>query len=137
MKPYTKSYKGFILWFAVFLILIFSIPFVPTENANLPTLLVMNLISVSMAVLTWIVWKNERIYWYNGIEFEQAKKATSVQRKRYALRHAKRFTWYAVATFAYSILAYRLNFPIAFSITVETVGIVAVAFSTLKIKLDD
>lgn len=137
MKPYTKSYKGFVLWFVVFLVLIFCIPFVPTENANLPTLLVMNCISVSMAVLTWMIWKNEKIYWYNSIEFEQAEKASVEQRKRYALRHAKRFTWYAAATLVYSPLAYRYNIPIAFNITVMALGVVAVAISTLNIKLDE
>ncbi|MGN0635876.1 MAG: hypothetical protein ACI4I5_06605 [Acutalibacteraceae bacterium] len=136
MKSYEKSYKGFVIWLFVFIILVFCIPLLPTQNGNLLTLAVMNLMSLSMAVLTWIIWKNEKIYWYNGIEFEKAKQATSVQRKRYALRHAKRFTFFALAGIVYSVAAYHWSFPIGFTITVMGIGIVAVALSTIKIKLE-
>ena len=136
MKSYEKSYKGFVIWLLVFIILVFSIPILPTQNANLLTLAVMNLMSLSMAVLTWIIWKNEKIYWYNGIEFEKAKQATREQRKRYALRHAKRFTLFALAGIVYSVVAYHWSIPIVFTITVMGLGIVAVALSTIKIKLE-
>lgn len=136
MKTYAKSYKGLVLWFLGFLVLVFCIPILPTQNANLLTLAVMNLMSLSMAVLTWIIWKNEKIYWYNGIEFEKAKQATREQRKRYALRHAKRFTFFALAGLVYSAVAFHWNIPIGFTITVMGLGIVAVALSTIKIKLE-
>lgn len=136
MKTYEKSYKGFVIWMAVFVLLLCSVVWLPVQNANLPTLTVLNLMSVGMAVLTWIIYKNERIYWYTGISFEEAKKAASAQRRRYALRHAKRFTWFAAAGLLYSAAAYWKNLPIGFSITVIGLGITAVAISTVKIQLE-
>ena len=133
---YKKSYKGLIIWLVVFTVVLFLLPLIKTENDNLMTLLLLNLMSAGIAVLTWMIWKTESIYWYTGLTFEEAEKTPSEVRKRYALRHAKRFTIFAVIFAVYSVAAYIWSFPIGLSITLSCLGLVGVALSTMKIKLE-
>ena len=133
---YKKSYKGFVLWMVLFIASLFGCAFVPTEDTNLMTLLVDNIMTIGMAILTGIIYKNEKIYWYTGLSYEDAKQASSRQRKKYAMQHFKRFGIFAGIYLTYSIMAYFFAMPIGLSITIVLFGLVGVAISTMNIKLD-
>ena len=137
MDEYPKSYKGLIVWLVVFMASIFLIPAIPVElSTEAYALIIDNLMTVFIAILTYMIYRNEKIYWYNGIEYETAKKASSGQRKKYAWRHFKRFAVFAAANLIYSLVAYITPIPYGFSIFVSTVGLCAVAFSTINIKIE-
>ena len=133
---YKKSYKGFVLWMVLFIASLFGCAFVPTKDANLMTLLVDNVMTIGMAILTGIIYKNEKIYWYTGLSYEDAKQASSRQRKKYAMQHFKRFGIFAGIYLAYWIMAYFFAMPIGLSITIALFGLAGVAISTMNIKLD-
>lgn len=135
MDEYPKSYKGLIVWLVVFMASIFLIPAIPVKlSTEAYALIIDNLMTVFIAVLTYMIYRNESIYWYNGIEYEDAKKASSEQRRIYARRHFKRFAIFAAANLIYSLFAYFTPIPYGFSIAVTTIGICAVAISTINIK---
>lgn len=137
MDEYPKSYKGLVVWLVVFIASMFLIPAIPVKlNAEEYALIFNNLMTVFSAILTYMIYRNEKVYWYNGIEYETAKKASSEQRRNYAWRHFKRFAGFAAANLIYSLVAYITPIPYGFSIFVSTVGLCAVAFSTIKIKFE-
>ena len=135
MKEYKKSYKGLIIWLAAFLAVSFAVPFLPKLGEDVLTLIMMNIVSLSTAILAGIIYKTESVYWYTGIEFEQAEKAGSRARKEYALKHFRLFSIYAAAVLVYSAAAYFIKIPIAFTITVITLGLIITALCTIKFKL--
>ena len=81
-----KSYKG--IWFLILLMIVFiiGICFLPEEimTAGLITRIIDIFTAAWIALLTFIVYKTEYIYWYNGVTYEDAVKAGSERRKAYA-----------------------------------------------------
>lgn len=134
-KEYKKDYRGFIIWLIAFIGAIFIVPIIPTENVNFITLVIMNIMSISMAILTGIIYLYEKIYWYTGITYEDAVKVSSERRKEYAMKQFKRFAIFAVVFFFYSVIAFCADLSIVWSIQVSLFGIVGVAISTITIKL--
>ncbi len=135
VDEYPKSYKGLVIWLVLFLASVFFIPAIPVKtDTEMSVLIINNLMAVFIAILTYMIYRNEKIYWYNGIEYEDAKKASSEQRKDYAWRHFKRFAIFAAANFIYSLIAYITPIPYGFSIAVTAIGICAIAISTINIK---
>ena len=67
-----KSYKGFIVWMICFLVCCFGGAFLGIEDAALATRITMNVMTLSMAVLTYIIYRTGYIYWYTGITYEEA-----------------------------------------------------------------
>ena len=96
MEEYKKSYKGFVAMLLVFVVLLFAIGLLPTEDVKVITLLIFNIAAIWMALLTWVIYKTEKIYWYTGLTYEDAVKVSSESRKEYALRHFKRFAVFVV-----------------------------------------
>ena len=136
MHDYKKSYKGFVIWLLLFIVAFFSTVFIPSKNDNLLTLVTGNIMTVGVAVLAGIICLNEKIYWYNGIDYEDAAKATSEQRRAYAFKHFKKFGSFAAVYFLYSVVSYIVNLSMLVNIMVAGFGIVVVAFSTINIKLE-
>ena len=64
----------------------------------------------------------------------EAKEAGSERRKKFALVHMKRFGYFALAFFLYNVVSVLVGVPYGVDITIACVGIVIVAFSTMKIK---
>ena len=71
----------------------------------------------------------------DGISYEEAKEAGSERRKKFALVHMKRFGYFALAFFLYNVVSVLVGVPYGVDITIACVGLVIVAFSTMKIKL--
>lgn len=65
----------------------------------------------------------------------EAKEAGSERRKKFALVHMKRFGYFALAFFLYNVVSVLVGVPYGVDITIACVGLVIVAFSTMKIKL--
>lgn len=135
MKEYKKSYKGLILWLIIFCILYFSVIFLPELNTRLTTAVMDNIMTISIFILTYIIYKTESVYWYNGTSFEDALEAGSERRKKFAFEHMKRFGIFALVYFIYSLISLALKIPYGFDIFAAAAGLIAAAFSTNKIKL--
>lgn len=132
---YKNSYKGFILWLISFLVLFFIIPFLPISNIALITRIALNFMTLYIALLSYIIYKTEYIYWYNGISYKQALEAGSKRRKLYAYQHFYLFGRFAVFFLAFSIQCHITSKHYGFDIALATIGLVITALSTMKIKL--
>lgn len=132
---YRKSYTGFIVWLIVFVIAMLAICFLPVDDDAILTRLLQNLCTIGMAQLTWMIWRNERVYWYNGVSFEDAQKAGSERRKEYAFRHFRLFGGYALVALAVTMAAHLARLPWWVDFTFICVGMIAAAFRTMKYKL--
>lgn len=137
MKEYSKSYKSFVVLLIVYTLALLSLALIKTDDVQLLTLLIDNITSIWVAMLAYVVYKTEKIYWYNSITFEQAKNASSESRKKYAFAHFKKFGIFAFVYLAFSVIAYYTIIPVAFEIFVFVIGLIAVAVSTIKIKLEE
>ena len=113
-----KSYKGFIAWLVLFCVGMFVIIFIDIKNINLVGLVLGNYMFITLAILTGMIYKNEAIYWYTGISFQEACAVTSKQRKEYAYKHFIRFLMVCLGYFVYSIIAYFLSFSFGMSIII-------------------
>lgn len=130
-----KSYKGFLLWLFVFVIMMFGCVLLPIEDSALLTRIVMNVCVLSMVLLAFIIYKTEYVYWYNGTSYEQAVEAGPERRKAFAWKHLKRFGVFAILYAAYSVVAQLFQFPCGADIVIATVGLVVTAISTIGFKL--
>lgn len=132
---FKKSYKGFIIWMIVFMISIFFIALLPIEDESIAIKLVSNITSIDLTILTYIIYKTEYIYWYTGLNYEDALKAGSDKRKEYGYKHFKTFLHYSVIVFIYSIFAYCLGIPYWIDILIFVFGVIITVISTMRIEL--
>lgn len=134
-KTYQKSYKLFILWLLAFVLCLFLISLLPTNDIHLVVDVIMNYMTISIAVLTLIIYCTENIYWYNGTTYEEANEAGAERRRKFALAHFKRFLIGALVNLCFCVISYMLGFRFAYDIIVGIVVLVGSAISTIKIKL--
>lgn len=135
MSEYKKSYKLFILWIIAMIITSFLPAFLYEMKLQIMLAIVDNILTIDIFLLTLIIYLTESIYWYNGTTFEQARDAGSERRKAFAAAHMKRFGIFALAFLIYSIISIFIGLPSALDVVICVIGIVAVALSTIKIKL--
>lgn len=119
----------------VFFGILFLLPHVPNVNAKTMSLLLFNLTNIWLMLLTWVIYKTEKIYWYTGLSYEEAAKASSEMRKKYAIRHFLRFAIFTAGYGLYSVISYLDDIHIGFDIVIEIVCIVTAVVSTVNIKL--
>ncbi|MEI3290099.1 MAG: hypothetical protein V8R58_00635 [Faecalibacillus faecis] len=86
-----KSYKGFMAWLVLFCVGVLAIIFMDIKNIDLVGLILGNYMLMMLALLTGMIYKNECIYWYSGMSYQEAIEATSMSRKKYAYKHFIRF----------------------------------------------
>ena len=134
---YKKSYKGFVYWLLGYLLLCFGPILFLGEgmDGGLYTRYLMIVTALDMAVLAWIILKKEAVYWYNGVEFEEAAKAGSERRKAFAQKHFLLFSRFAAAYLVFSMLMMVLHVSFWVDFAVATVGLIAAAISTVRFKL--
>ncbi len=132
---YRKSYKGFVLWMIFFLASCFLTTFFNNVNQNFIFRLLLNICTISIAILTYVIYKTEYVYWYTGITYEEAKEAGKERRKKFAYSHLKVFLWFAVAYFLVSIITYFLNITYIVDLTFVFFGMIGLAVYTIKFKL--
>ena len=132
---YKKSYKGFVLSLLIYLVLIFTVSFIPAADESQPIRLVMLLTAWYMAGLTFYIWRTERIYLYNGTTYEEADAAGRERRKAFAWRHFRIFGMFALLMTVLSCGMQLLGWPVWSDFTLGTVGLCAACFMTIPIKL--
>lgn len=130
-----KSYKGFIIWMILFTLLCFCVPLLPIEDGNVLGRIINNCMTISLALLAFIIYKTEYVYWYNGTTYEEAVDAGEERRKVFAWKHFKRFGMFAGVFLVFSIVAHMSGIGLWNDIVIVTVGIVGIAISTVNIKL--
>lgn len=135
MKEYKKSYKGFVFWLMGFCLACCGCVFLPDTTTQISVAFVDNVMVLGCFILSFIIYKTEYVYWYNGTSYEEAKAAGSVRRKQYARRHMKRFGYFALGFLAYSIVSVVIGIPYGIDISVAAVGLISVAVSTININL--
>lgn len=130
-----KSYRGFVIWLILFVAVLAGLMFLPVEDGGLLTRIIIVYTAAALASLAWIIWRTERVYWYNGTEYEQAVAAGSERRKCFAWRHFRIFCGFAVVLLAFCAFTQLMGWPWWIDIVVGTVGLCAAAFSTMPIRL--
>ena len=136
MEVYEKSYKGLIFWLLGYTAALVACMLVPIEDEGLLVRLTLNVTWCAIAALCWMMYRNERIYWINGVTFEQAKRATSDQRRAFAEKHLRVFGKCAAFCLVFSAVAQLIGLHFVFDILVETIYLVVAAIGTMKIKLE-
>lgn len=129
-----KSYKGLVIWLIVFIVSYGWLIILPVENFNLLTNISMLYTTGMIATLCYIIYRFDKIYWINGVMFEDAAKMTRRQRDRYTLRHFEAFGKFFCIHLIFAIIAHFFGFPLWIIITVPAIGLIAAAISTIMIK---
>ena len=130
-----KSYKGFVAWVIGFVAVLLGLCFLRTEDVGLLMRLICCACAVGIAVLAYIIYRTGYVYWYNGIEYEDAVRAGEARRRAYALTHFKRFGGFAAAFVLFSIVMHGLGWSYWIDFAVASVGIIATAVGTIRVKL--
>lgn len=130
-----KSYKGFVIWLIAFCVSMFGCVFLPIEDSDIIGRIVLNECVILLAVLAFIIYKTEYVYWYNGTTYEEAVEAGSERRKAFALKHFRDFGLFAFVFLVFTIIAQILRIGIWNDIVIATVGLVVVAIGTIRFKL--
>ena len=131
----NRSYLGLIIWLIVFLVVTFTLPFLPIESEGLLTRIMLNITSLSILVLMVIIYFTEKIFWFNGVTYEEAIAAGSYRRKQYAKKMMIAFLIPFVIYLFASIILQVLNANIWIDIVLFVVITVVSALSTIKVKL--
>ena len=141
MEEYTKSYRGLIWWIAGYTVAMFLpvllVIFLPEIDGDPVTRLTLNIVMLGIVVMARMMYRNERIYWINGISYERAKAASSEQRKEYAMWYVTHFGRAAVIYLLYSVAAQFLHGPILIDALLITILLVVVAVKSVKVKLEN
>ena len=135
MEVYKKSYTGFVLWLIVFCVISVGACFLPNLSTQLTLAIVDNACTIGIFILTFLIYQTGYVYWYNSTSYEDARAAGSERRKAFALAHMKRFGYFALAFLVYSVVSLMVGIPYGFDIVIACVGILAVALSTINLKL--
>ena len=132
---YKKSYKGLIICIILFFVIMIGIVFLPLSDSGLYLRITTNVCMISLSVLTFIIYKTQYIYWYNGIEYAEALKLSPEKRKSFALKYFKRFFILSVIIFLFSIVMHITSQNSWIDFIVAMLGLIIIAISTIKIKL--
>lgn len=127
------TYKGFIIWLVFFVTSL--IPAVRLENRDLAARLCFGIGLIDLVILMLIIYWTERIYWFSGISFEQARQAGSQQRKNYALKILKRFVYLLGIFLIYAFIGHIWHFHNLFDMVIIIFGMIITCFSIFKIQL--
>lgn len=130
-----KSYGGFALWMAGYVVLMLLIAFLPIKDAGLMVRIFDFFTAASIEVLMLIVYKTEKVFWINGISYEDAVEAGSEKRRALALRFVKRFGALTAGIFLFSAAAQLLKLPCLADVCVVMAAFFICAFSTIRFKL--
>ena len=130
-----KSYKGFAIWMICFLAACFASAFLKVEDVAIVIRYIMNVMTVGMAILTYMIYRNGYVYWYTGITYEEAAAVSEERRKAYAWRHFKLFGIFALVYLVFTILLHLLQVSFWVDLLVGTIALIVVAVRTICFKL--
>lgn len=130
----NKSYWGVVIWMIGFMAGMLALAFLPIEDPHLAARVYDVACAAGIEVLMFMIYKTEKIFWINGVSYQEALEAGSDRRRAYALKYVKRFGILTVGTLLFSLLAQLLRLNILIDILVFVAGIMVCAFSTMKWK---
>ena len=130
-----KSYKELIIWLISFLAVFLLCAFLPIKNGDLLLRILMNIIIIGVVALTYLIYKTENIYWYTGINYEDAAEAGSIRRKEYAKKHYVLFRNAGIILCLYTVISYMLHIYSWIDVIVVCIGVCVTAIRTMKIEL--
>ena len=138
-ENYKKSYRGFVLWLVLFFAVhIFGAePLMSMVEENYSVYASLSVTLLFLDALTYIIYKTEYIYWYNGMSYDTARKASSGARKEYAYRHLIKFVYASIMWFVYGILKSLTGIKLWVDIIIFCALIIGAALSTMGIKLSE
>ena len=139
MKEYKKSYTGFLIILLLYLIAAFVPIFIPVlhDRPGAVTAWLCFATALFVFVMIFYIYKSEKLYLFSGVTYEQAAGLSPEKRRNYAYLTLKKFLPATVILIAYSLLAFIARLPDALSVIVMCLVLVAAAFSTMKIKIDE
>ena len=88
-----------------------------------------------ITALMLIIRNTDSVYWINGVDFKTAEKASYERRMEFAQAHVNKFSKHTVFFTIYAVTGYFLGTGPMIDTIVFTVSLVAVAFSTINIRL--
>lgn len=132
---YKRSYKGFVIWVILFLAVMIGSIFIPLTDIEMHLRIDTNICTIMITLLTFIIYKTQNIYWFNGIEYEEALKAGESRRKAYAFKHFKYFSVLSIIVLVFSIIMYITSQSPWIDFIIGMLGLIITAISTIKIKL--
>ena len=131
-----KSYKGFWIFMALYVLSMFSCVLLPESWGGFTIgRIILNMCTLGIALLSWIIYRADRVYWYNGITYEEAEAAGPQRRSACAREHAKRFGIAAGLFLVFSVFAQLFQIPFYNDVWLAIVALVGTAVSTIGIKL--
>ncbi|MCF0107190.1 MAG: hypothetical protein HUJ53_10535 [Holdemanella sp.] len=131
---FLKRYGSLFVIIILFTVGMIGIAFLPVDP-SLMTRLVMNLTNLFLLILTAIIYKTEKVYWFTGINYEYAMSVGSQRRKWYAWQHVKTFGIFSIIYLILSTFLHIFHVPFYVDIVVFTIGLTATALSTMRYKL--
>lgn len=129
-----KTYWGFAAWLIGYTLVMLALSLIPMGVEGYVRILCAETV-LAMVLLTYIVYRTEYVYWYNGVSFEEAVQAGSQRRRAYALAHLKRFAVGGAAYLLYGVIAWALGLPWWLDLLACLAAEVGAAVSTIPIKL--
>ena len=130
-----KSYKGLVVWLMLLLGSMLALAFIPVTDEALMIRILLNVCTLELTLLTYIIYKTGYVYWFTGVNYEDAVAVGEERRKLYALKHLNVFGKFSLLLLGYSLLAHVLGFYFWIDIILMGVGVVSVAISTMKFEL--
>lgn len=136
MKEYKKNYKPLALFFVTLVTALVlgglaSSKFFPDSSMRVTAII----LHLALPALTFIIYKTGYVYWYNGVSFEDAQKATEEQRKAYAKAHLKRFSIASAIFLVFTAISIFAGLPQWLDFTVGALTLIITAISSVNIKL--
>ncbi|MBE6866563.1 MAG: hypothetical protein E7492_06395 [Ruminococcaceae bacterium] len=132
----NKSYKGLMLWVIIFIAGMCVPPLLPIDDTALITNLSLLYCTAAITVLIYIIYRYDKIYWINGVIFEDAEKMTRQQRNEFTYAHFVKFRNCFIIHLVFAVAAHFFDFPIWAIITLPMLLLIATAISTIKIKTE-
>lgn len=130
-----KSYVGFVLWMLAFMAAVLGAALLPIEDEALLMRIVDNLCTLGIEALMLLIYKTERVFWINGISFEEAVKAGSGRRRALAFKYVKFFGMFAAGFLLYSVIAQLLHLPWGIDIGLLCAGMLVFTLGALRFRL--
>lgn len=128
-----KSYRELILWMLGFTAVITGAAFLPIgEDVGLLIRVLDNLTMVSVAILMLVIWRTEKVFYFNGITFEEAVEAGPDRRRAYAWKHVRLFGVAAAVYLLYSVVAQLLHLNWWIDIILILAGLLAAGLYSNK-----
>lgn len=135
----NKSYKLFLVWLlavvviAVTVVLILD-SFVPDIAGNVMSKIITEMIAFALSALMMIIYFSDKIYWFNGMSYEEASSMSKEKRRLYAQKHMRLFHVAFIIITVYNIIGVIGGSPVEADYFVALLAIVISALRSILIK---